>query len=304
MKITKFVVIGQLVALGGLLAIFAIKSSGSAVPHAAAATAAHATPAADKVPAKAEDHASAGHAAGKSGKAGKIAPLGGGGAAPAAAAPGHAAPGHGAPGHAAPGHGPVGPAVAMDPKAIAKALLEGNARFTSGDESHAALTDQREASAGGQHPGAMILGCADSRVPPELIFDRGIGELFVVRSAGNIAEPVSVGSLEYAAEHLHIKVLLVLGHDKCGAVQAALSETKMPSANLEALVGYVSPATKGLKAWADGPDLIRIAVEANVRRQAEEILRRSPILRAAVAKGEITLLKGVYDLETGRVRPL
>jgi carbonic anhydrase len=287
MKITKFVVIGQLVASGVLLAVFALKSSGGAVPHAAAAVAAeHAAPAGDHAAAKPELASAAGHGAEKSGRPGK------------AAVAGHADTGHGAAGHAAAG------GMGSDPKAIAKALLEGNGRFTSGDASHAALAQQRAASAGGQHPGAMVLGCADSRVPPELIFDRGIGELFVVRSAGNIAEPVSVGSLEYAAEHLHIKVLLVLGHDNCGAVQAALGGGKMPSANLEALVGYVSPATKGLKSWAEGPELVRIAVEANVRRQAEEVLRRSPILRAAVAKGEITLLKGVYDLETGRVRPL
>src|SRR4030095_1594582 len=108
----------------------------------------------------------------------------------------------------------------------------------SGDDAHAELLQQMTGSKDGQHPGAMILGCADSRVPPELIFDRGIGELFVVRSAGNIAEPVSTGSLEYAVEHLHVKVLVVLGHEKCGAVQAALADGKLPSPNLEALVGH------------------------------------------------------------------
>ena len=150
----------------------------------------------------------------------------------------------------------------------------------------------------------MVLGCADSRVAPELVFDRGIGELFVVRSAGNIAEPVAVGSLEYAVEHLHAKVLVVLGHDKCGAVKAALSEAKMPTENLETMVGYIAPGLKGLKGWADGPDLVRLAVEANVRRQADELLRRSPLLRKAVAKDEIVILKAVYDIHTGRVRPL
>jgi carbonic anhydrase len=291
MKITKFVVIGQLVASGVLLAVFALKSTGSAVPHASAATATaeHADPAADHGPAKDDDHAPA---------KGALASAGHGAKGDKAAKPGKTAAAAG--GH---GHGST-PGLGTEPKEIAKALLEGNARFTSGELSHPDLTQQREANANTQHPGVMVLGCADSRVSPELVFDRGIGELFVVRSAGNIAEPVAVGSLEYAAEHLHAKVLLVLGHEKCGAVQAALSEGKMPSPNLEALVAHILPATKGLKSWADGPDLVRIAVEANVRRQAEEILRRSPILRAAVAKGEITLLKAVYDLETGRVRPL
>lgn len=291
MKITKFVVIGQLVASGLILAIFAIRSTGGPVPAAAAATAV-----AQTATATAEaDHAAGDHD-----------PVGGGkgpGVAHASKADKGAKPGKAARGDDE-GHGHSHAALSGDAKAIAKALLEGNGRFTSNDGTHPDLDQQREASAAGQHPGAMVLGCADSRVPPELVFDRGIGELFVVRSAGNIAEPVAVGSLEYAFEHLHAKVLLVLGHEKCGAVQAALSEGKMPSPNLEAVVSHIAPATKGLKSWADGPDLVRIAVEANVRRQAEEILRRSPMLRAAVQKGEVTLLKAVYDLETGRVRPL
>jgi carbonic anhydrase len=191
-----------------------------------------------------------------------------------------------------------------DPKQVALNLLAGNARFADGRRNPLDLVEQREVSAGGQHPGVMVLGCADSRVPPELIFDRGVGEMFVVRSAGNIAEPVAVGSLEYAAEHLHTKVLLVLGHEKCGAVQAALSEAKLPSTNLEAMVDAISPAVRELKAWVSGDQLIHMAVEANVRRQADEVLRRSALLRAAVARKELTVLKAVYDLQTGRVRPL
>jgi carbonic anhydrase len=191
-----------------------------------------------------------------------------------------------------------------DPRQVAQNLLAGNARFIDGRRSNPNLVEQRETSAGGQHPGVMVLGCADSRVPPELIFDRGVGEMFVVRSAGNIAEPVAVGSLEYAAEHLHTKVLLVLGHEKCGAVQAALSDAKLPSTNLEAMVDAISPAVKELKAWVSGDQLIHMAVEANVRRQADEVLRRSALLRAAVARKELTVLKAVYDLQSGRVRPL
>ena len=289
MKITKFVVIGQLVASAGLLGAFLLRSP--AVPAAAAASAVHGSAAAE-----------AGHA-----------PKPGTPAAHGTAKPGdeHAPADSDAEKNE---HAPAGKSgtkgahvdhrLGTDAKAIAKALLAGNTRFTTGHGSHPDLTSQRTASAAGQHPGAMVLGCADSRVPPELVFDRGIGELFVVRSAGNIAEPVAVGSLEYAAEHLHAKVLLVLGHEKCGAVQAALSEGKMPSPNLEAVVSHIAPAVSGLKQWAEGGDLVRMAVEANVRRQADEILRRSPMLRAAVAKGEIKLLKAVYDLETGRVRPL
>jgi carbonic anhydrase len=235
-----------------------------------------------------------GSAAGGNHKAPAVAEV----AAPAAPAAAHGAHKDKDEHHGAAAHGLAG-----EPKAIAKALLEGNTRFVGGGGHHD-LTRQREDSKGTQHPGAMVLGCADSRVSPELVFDRGIGELFVVRSAGNIAEPVAVGSLEYAAEHLHAKVLVVLGHERCGAVQAALAEGKMPTPNLEALVGYIAPAVGGLKAWAEGPDLVRLAVEANVRRQADELLRLSPLLRKAVASGEVTILKAVYDLDTGRVRPL
>ena len=191
-----------------------------------------------------------------------------------------------------------------DPKIVAQNLLAGNARFVEGHRSGFDMVEQRETSAGAQHPGVMVLGCADSRVPPELIFDRGVGEMFVVRSAGNIAEPVAVGSLEYAAEHLHTKVLLILGHEKCGAVQAALSDAKMPSVNLDAMVEAISPAVKELKAWVDGDQLVHMAVEANVRRQADEVMRRSPLLRQAVARKELIVLKAVYDLQTGHVRPL
>jgi carbonic anhydrase len=199
---------------------------------------------------------------------------------------------------------PVDATLGTDPKVVAQNLLAGNARFVEGHRNGFDMVEQRESSAGAQHPGVMVLGCADSRVPPELIFDRGVGEMFVVRSAGNIAEPVAVGSLEYAAEHLHTKVLLILGHEKCGAVQAALSDAKMGSPNLEALVDAISPAVKELKAWVDGDQLVHMAVEANVRRQADEVMRRSPLLRTAVQRKELTVLKAVYDLQTGHVRPL
>jgi carbonic anhydrase len=235
---------------------------------------------------------------GKSGKAGDD--HGRPGKAPERDSKGHDGKGHEAKSHDA----KAGEAFGTDPKAVALNLLAGNARFVEGHRNGVDMVEQRVTAAGGQHPGVMVLGCADSRVPPELIFDRGVGEMFVVRSAGNIAEPVAVGSLEYAAEHLHTKVLLVLGHEKCGAVQAALSETKMASPNLEAMVEAILPAVRELKAWVDGEQLIKMAVEANVRRQADEVMRRSPILRQAVARKELTVLKAVYDLKSGHVRPL
>jgi carbonic anhydrase len=278
MKLTKGVIIGQVVFLAAVSGVLVTQLKGAGKKHE--------TPALSQpAEAKAEDHAAghdqpSAHAEARSGPHDpKKDP--------------HARPG-------APGPHALGD----DPKAIARELLEGNGRFASGHQSPVDLTAQREGAAEGQHPAAMVLGCSDSRVPPELVFDRGLGELFVVRSAGNIAEPVSVGSLEYGAEHLHAKVIVILGHDKCGAVQAALADSKMPTDSLETLVGYISPALKPLKGWAEGPELVRLGVEANVRRQGEELLRRSPLLRKAVAKNEILLLRAVYDVDTGRVRPL
>lgn len=306
MKVTKLVVIGQLVVSAVLIVVFVLQrpaaSKGAHGPAAAAAADGHGKPGEDGHGPKDDGHGqkddddghgkAAGHGDEDDHGKGK-----GKSKALASAGGGHGeGEGKGAGGDPAP--------LAGEAKVIARALLDGNSRFVVGSHIDYDLVSQREHAAEGQHPGAMVLGCADSRVPPEMVFDRGLGELFVVRSAGNIAEPVAVGSLEYAAEHLHAKVLVVLGHDKCGAVQAALSEAKMPSPNLEAVVGNIFPAVKDLKSWADGADLTRLAVEANVRRQAEELLRRSPLLRQAVAKKEITLLKAVYDIETGRVRPL
>jgi carbonic anhydrase len=320
MKFAKIAVIGQLAISVVLVGVFALKSSakgdhGKAGKEAPAATAAAGEPGGHGAQAKgpaAEGNHAEGQAADDKGHAGDKDEKGAHGehgekvasaakSGPARGSKDAKGSGHGDD-HGSDGHG--ADALAGDAKTIAKALLAGNERFVTGRSSHPDLEQQRTVSAQGQHPGVMVLGCADSRVSPELVFDRGIGELFVVRSAGNIAEPVAVGSLEYAVEHLHAKVLVVMGHEKCGAVKAALSEAKMPTPNLEALVGYVAPGVKGLKAWAEGDDLVHMAVEANVRRQADELLKRSPLLRQAVAKGEIVILKAVYDLDTGRVRPI
>jgi carbonic anhydrase len=300
MKIAKYVVLGQVLLSAILVVVFITKSSATPAPAKLAKPRAgeHAAPAAAGAVAMADREEGPDPAWGEepedSHKPKKKAAAGDHGEAPAK-------------GKAArePKSGIAAPAaLPADPKAMAQVLLAGNQRFMDGSRTAFNLVQQRETSAGGQHPGVMVLGCADSQVPPELIFDRGVGEMFVVRSAGNIAEPVAVGSLEYAAEHLDAKVLLVLGHEKCGAVQAALSEAKMPSPNLEALVGNILPAVKELKSWSDGDALIHMAVEANVRRQAEEVLRRSPMLRQMVTRKELTVLKAVYDLESGQVHPL
>ena len=325
MKFAKIAVISQLAISAVLVGVFALKSSAKGehdkaakdVPALAAGEAGHA---AAKPPAEGEHGGGAQAAAeaaghgddaddhkdghGKDARGTTLAQAGHGKDVRDSSKAGHGKDAKGGKHAKAEDHGGHGAALAGDARTIARALLAGNERFVAGRSSHPDLEQQREQSAKGQHPGVMVLGCADSRVSPELVFDRGIGELFVVRSAGNIAEPVAVGSLEYAVEHLHAKVLLVLGHENCGAVKAALSEEKMPTPNLETVVGHIAPAVKGLKAWGVGDDLVHMAVEANVRRQADELLKRSPLLRQAVAKGEIVILKAVYDIQSGRVRPI
>ena len=146
-----------------------------------------------------------------------------------------------------------------------------------------------------------MLGCADSRVCPSLILDKSLGDLFVVRTAGNIADAVALGSMEYAAEHLHCKVLLILGHEKCGAVAAAASGQKMPTPNLESIVAKIGPAVERVKGWAEGEQFLRLAEQANVHQSASDILQNSSLLREEVAAGKLTLIKAVYRLSTGEV---
>src|SRR5271168_5492206 len=121
-------------------------------------------------------------------------------------------------------------------------LMEGNQRFISGKTKSVDVVPLRQTLAKGQAPKVVVLACSDSRVSPEIVFDKSLGDLFVVRSAGNIADAIGVGSIEYAVEHLGSSVIVVLGHQKCGAVTAACSGDKMPTANLQAIVDKISPA--------------------------------------------------------------
>ena len=180
-------------------------------------------------------------------------------------------------------------------------LLEGNARFAAGTPVHRELVDTRKELLKGQHPRAIILGCSDSRVPPELIFDQGLGELFVVRTAGNVADRVALGSMEYAVEHLHVPLLVVLGHRKCGAVTAAASEEPMPSVNLAAVIERIAPAVARLKGKATGDRLVNLAIEGNTYESARFLLDSSPILREGVEARELVIIRAIYEMGTGKV---
>src|SRR5271155_2695420 len=140
-------------------------------------------------------------------------------------------------------------------------LMAGNGRFVAGKPATYELAALRQKLASGQSPHVIILSCSDSRVSPELTFDQSLGDLFVVRTAGNIADPVALGSMEYAVAHFHSPVLLVLGHQKCGAVIAACSGDKMPSTNLDAIVEKINPAVTQAKTYAHGDDLVESAIK-------------------------------------------
>jgi carbonic anhydrase len=180
-------------------------------------------------------------------------------------------------------------------------LSAGNKRFMAGKHTTVNYASARKTLVKGQQPEVIVLGCADSRVPPEFVFDRNLGELFVVRDAGNIPDKVSLGSIEYAVEHLHAKALLILGHESCGAVAAAVSGKEMPTANLSAIVDSISPAFEGSKTCVIGKDVNLSCVELNVKQSSKDVVSRSPILKKAVSDGHLAVIRAVYKMESGEV---
>lgn len=195
------------------------------------------------------------------------------------------------------------PAAVPATAALAR-LQEGNARFVNNQPQTKDFSHERPALAKGQHPYAIVLTCADSRVAPEIMFDESLGKLFVIRVAGNIADPAVLGSIEYAAEHLHTQLLLVLGHDSCGAVQAALDGSHAPK-NLATLVKEITPAAKEAKRKTPGaPHTLDTAVRENVRLQADHVVTRSPLLAEFVEKKELQIVGAVYHLDSGKVEVL
>lgn len=165
----------------------------------------------------------------------------------------------------------------------------------------------RSVLAGGQHPYAVVLNCADSRLSPEIIFDKGLGELFVVRVAGNVVAPHQLGSIEYAVEHLGTPLIVVLGHSKCGAVNATVGSlqpgtctVQRVEGNIGSLVESIAPAVE--KACALHPaNLLAASIDENVHDVTHNILHKSTIIEEAVHLGHVKIVKGVYDLEDGLV---
>src|SRR5262249_30237513 len=162
---------------------------------------------------------------------------------------------------------------------------------------HQNAARQRELTSG-QHPHAIILSCADSRVAPEIVLDQGLGDLFDVRVAGNVAGDAELASIEYAAEHLHAPLLVVMGHQKCGAVTAAADSGEAPG-HLPSLLAMITPAVE--KARGQAGDLIDNAVRINVENVVRQIRSSRPVLQEMIDHGDLTVIGAVYSLDTGRV---
>jgi carbonic anhydrase len=193
----------------------------------------------------------------------------------------------------------------ISPEAALKILEQGNRRFTSAEVSRPNQKAKRrmETAEKGQTPFAVVLSCADSRVPVEVLFDRGIGDIFVVRDAGNIATTTDIGSIEYAVDHLGAPLVVVLGHSKCGAVSAAVQGGEAPP-NIKAIVDFISPAVttaKNANPDITGEALIPAAITANVWQATADIFKNSPMIREKVKDGKLKLVGATYDIKSGKV---
>jgi len=183
--------------------------------------------------------------------------------------------------------------------AVLRELKAGNDHHTAKryQHPHQTAARQRELTAT-QHPHAIVLSCADSRVAPEIILDQGLGDLFDVRVAGNVASDIELASIEYAASHLHTPLLIVMGHQRCGAVTAA-AESGEAEGHLPSLLALIRPAVE--RAKAQPGDLIDNAVRLNVENVVRQVRGSTPVLAALVDGGALTVVGAVYSLDTGKV---
>jgi carbonic anhydrase len=190
---------------------------------------------------------------------------------------------------------------------IADALIEGNGRFAAGASQHPHLgADVRAAQATKQTPFAAVLACADSRVSPELLFDQGIGDLFVVRVAGNTGSAEAVASLAYAVEHLGVGFIMVLGHESCGAVKATVDSVASgkSAGELEPLVAPIRPAVRSVDRSRDAGEVLSDAVAANAKMVAAGLPKASAILHEAIERRKLTIQAATYDVRTSTVTAL
>lgn len=189
-------------------------------------------------------------------------------------------------------------------------LIEGNKRYIEGTADGAEITikTRRQGIDDGQNPFAVVLGCSDSRVPAELVFNRGLGDLFVIRVAGNIVAPSQIGSVEFACQHFGTQLVVVLGHSHCGAINATvdalMGDPDSLSPNVASIVDRVTPAVHPIvkrNQFKDKDDLIHQAMRANVEQSVQGLQMRSRILRGMADKGQIKIIGAEYSIETGIV---
>ena len=193
---------------------------------------------------------------------------------------------------------------ATTPADVLRQLKEGNERFLRGEPRKRDFASEIRATAGGQHATAAVLGCVDSRVPVETIFDAGIGDMFVARVAGNVAHSDIVGSLEYATKVGGAKLVLVMGHTRCGAVKSACEHVEL--GNITGLLRKIEPAAAAVKGVPGGRDckseaFVDAAAEQNVRQTMRELREKSPILKELEQSGDIMIVGCMYDVSTGKV---
>ena len=186
-----------------------------------------------------------------------------------------------------------------------KRLQEGNRRFVTNKFADHAVESSRLQSVEGQQPFAIVLGCSDSRVPAEIIFDQGLGDLFVIRVAGNVVAPSQIGSVEFAAAQFGTRLVVVLGHSRCGAVKATLDELQQSvenrSPNLRAIVDRIRPAVQPLLQQTPPEQLMTSAIRANVRASADHLRHGSDIIESLVEGDGLLVVGAEYSLETGEV---
>jgi len=198
----------------------------------------------------------------------------------------------------------------MNAKEALERLNDGNQRFVSGVRSIETMLNQsrRDQCSTGQEPFAIILGCSDSRVPAEIVFDQGLGDLFVIRVAGNIVAPSQIGSVEFAAEQFKTRLVVVLGHTQCGAVCATLDEMQRPkgeqSKNIRSIVDRIRPSLEpfiGTDLWHKRDELVKHSTKANVRASVNQLSRSSELLEDLIERDGLLIVGAEYDLQTGKV---
>lgn len=196
----------------------------------------------------------------------------------------------------------AGAAAPISSEVARQRLVAGNRRYVAGQPLRLDHSSRREAVAPKQMPFAIVLGCSDSRVPPEILFDQGLGDIFTVRVAGNIADDLAIGSMEYAVDHFGTPLIVVLGHERCGAVSATVESVAagaMPLPHIASLVAAIRPAVEASKGMPG--DAVENAITTHVRLTVAALKASGPVLADAVERGRLEIVGAEYHLARGRV---